>query len=253
MNVQVHSKFYHKVQKQFILRSKRFEKSAAWMKDKGLIQLHKNLLSGSKYRRILEVCCGTGIMGRAICKDSAKIVGLDVSLDMLRKARNRLDLRINGLAEVMPFKDDFFDVVLCRQALHFLDLERAFKELKRVCCKGGIIIISQIVPFGRKDEKWLLKIHQNKQPLLKNFLKKVDIIAHLKKLGLRKIEKQECIVRESIEHWLSFAPELDKNKIEKVKKLYREAPPEYKSLHKVRIFSDDIFEDMCWVLIKAEK
>jgi phosphatidylethanolamine/phosphatidyl-N-methylethanolamine N-methyltransferase len=100
-------------------------------------------------QRILEVGVGTGL-SLPKYRDDARIVGIDVSPDMLAKARRRTDKQKLGQvealhemnAENMNFADDSFDGVVIMYAVSVVpDLTRLFTEIRRVCVAGGNIIV----------------------------------------------------------------------------------------------------------------
>jgi demethylmenaquinone methyltransferase / 2-methoxy-6-polyprenyl-1,4-benzoquinol methylase len=126
------------------------------------------LRSGGGYRRwvqhrhglkagdhLLDVACGTGL----VAVESAKILGtaenitcLDPSAGMLAEARNKLPARfVQGRAEAMPFPDNSFDFLTMGYALrHVSDLEKTFREYRRVLKPRGKILILEVTkPTGR--------------------------------------------------------------------------------------------------------
>lgn len=241
-----------KIKDQFKARADSFETSARWVKDKDLLDIHQKLAGTSKDNLILEVCCGTGVVGKSLFCQGSKIAGLDISLAMLEKARNKLQFCVNGNAQQLPFLDEIFDIVVCRQAFHFLDTKQVIKEMLRVLKRGGKIIISQIVPFGRQDTDWLRRIHRKKQPLLKNFLVKQDLKNLLKVAGCSEIVLREHIVEEPIADWLKDTY-FSKSKIDEIKEMFLNAPKKYKELHRVRVVGKNIFDTMKWVVVRGRK
>ncbi len=98
--------------------------------------------------RILEAGVGTGISLPAYRRDH-QIIGIDLSPEMLRKARERV--RRRGLTNVevremdvcnLDFEDNSFDVVTAMYVLTVVpDPEKAMHELARVCKPGGEVIL----------------------------------------------------------------------------------------------------------------
>jgi SAM-dependent methyltransferase len=93
-------------------------------------------------RRVLELGCGTGVFLERVAPCGARIVGLDLSADLLAKARARLGDVPNvvlhrGNAEQLPYADASFDAVYGSSVLHHLDLDRALREVLRVLRPGG--------------------------------------------------------------------------------------------------------------------
>jgi phosphatidylethanolamine/phosphatidyl-N-methylethanolamine N-methyltransferase len=100
--------------------------------------------------RILEVGVGTGISLPGYARTS-RIVGVDISEDMLDKARRRVkrlglsnveDIAV-GDAEALTYRDDSFDVVVAQYVVTACpNPEAALDEFARVCRPGGEIVIT---------------------------------------------------------------------------------------------------------------
>jgi ubiquinone/menaquinone biosynthesis C-methylase UbiE len=94
--------------------------------------------------RVLDVGCGTGISTRLLAARGARVIGIDPSNDMLAEARRAktpsgggtTDYHL-GTAEETGQPSASRDVVVCAQAFHWFDAERALKELHRVLLRGG--------------------------------------------------------------------------------------------------------------------
>lgn len=106
--------------------------------------------------RILEVGVGTGISLPGYAATS-RVTGVDISDDMLDKARARV--RRHGLsnveairvgdAEALDFPDASFDVVVAQYVVSAVaDPMRALDEFARVCRPGGEIVITTRVGAG---------------------------------------------------------------------------------------------------------
>lgn len=98
--------------------------------------------------RALELGCGTGVFLERVAPCGAAITGIDLSADLLNKARLRLAGTANvglmrGNAEQMPFPGACFDTVYGSSILHHLDLERAVAECLRVLKPGGRIVFAE--------------------------------------------------------------------------------------------------------------
>ncbi len=100
-------------------------------------------------QRILEVGVGTGL-SLPHFRGDARVVGIDVSEEMLAKARRRvtrLGLRqVEAItrmdAEAMTFPDDSFDAVLALYVASVVpDPGHFAAEMRRVCKPGGTIVV----------------------------------------------------------------------------------------------------------------
>ncbi len=99
--------------------------------------------------RVLEVGVGTGLSLPAY-RRSLEIVGIDLSPEMLDKARERVAAErlgnVTGLYEMdagdLKFPDASFDTVAAMYVMTVVpDPEKVMRELSRVCRPGGEVLI----------------------------------------------------------------------------------------------------------------
>src|SRR5262249_14285047 len=97
---------------------------------------------------VLDLGTGTGAVGERAAAGvvpNGKIVGVDISTDMLALARRRLIAQgfdnvelLEGRAESTPVDSNAFDVVLaCLSMMYVIDREAAAREIGRVLRPGG--------------------------------------------------------------------------------------------------------------------
>lgn len=96
---------------------------------------------------VLELGCGTGYFTRALAGTGAQITAIDISSDLLAKARREccsdnvfFDLQ-NAYALTYP--DDRFDTVVGSSVLHHLEIEPALAEILRVLKPGGSVCFTE--------------------------------------------------------------------------------------------------------------
>ncbi len=100
-------------------------------------------------RQIMDVGSGAGQLAAHVLKYSdpeARLTCIDLSPEMLRRARNRLksDRPIYAAADLtrLPFPDGLFDCVTCGFVLeHVPDARRGLTELARVMAPGGRMLL----------------------------------------------------------------------------------------------------------------
>jgi len=111
-------------------------------------------LAGPPFRALLDLGTGTGRMLEMFGPQIERGLGIDLSLDMLLLARDRLEraglrncsVRQGDIYD-LPLADDSFDVVIIHQVLHFLDDgARAVKEAARVLRPGGSLLVVDFAP-----------------------------------------------------------------------------------------------------------
>ena len=93
--------------------------------------------------KLLDIGIGTGLASMQFAEVGLKVYGLDTSQEMLAACRSKSFTkelkRCDMTREPIPYKDRYFDHVVCCGVLHFVsDLENLFSEVKRVIRRGGI-------------------------------------------------------------------------------------------------------------------
>ncbi len=98
---------------------------------------------------VLDVATGTGeaaALAIPIVGSNGFVVGADISLEMVRSARARLDASIygpvNADGQALPFKDGVFDAAVCQLGLQFFpDPAAGLTEFRRVVRAGGTVAV----------------------------------------------------------------------------------------------------------------
>jgi ubiquinone/menaquinone biosynthesis C-methylase UbiE/Fe2+ or Zn2+ uptake regulation protein len=115
-------------------------------------------LADKPFRSLLDLGTGTGRMLELFGSEIERGLGLDLSLDMLLLARDRLEraglkncsVRQGDLYD-LPLANDSFDVVILHQVLHFLDDgARAIHEAARVLRPGGRLLVVDFAPHEQE-------------------------------------------------------------------------------------------------------
>lgn len=99
--------------------------------------------------RVLEVGCGTGLILNRLIGDRRHIVGVDLSMAMLQKAKDRASHLAQSDAVNLPFKDETFDVVCSFKVLaHVPLISEALAEMSRVVKRGGLLVVEFYNPIS---------------------------------------------------------------------------------------------------------
>jgi len=107
-------------------------------------------LDGVRVERILDVGSGTGVFATRLADEfpEANVWGVDLSLHMLEKGRERLNglssrlAYVNGDSEHLPFADSSFDVITCNHSFHhYPNQQLAIREMHRVLKPDGHLFI----------------------------------------------------------------------------------------------------------------
>jgi malonyl-CoA O-methyltransferase len=105
---------------------------------------------------VADVGCGTGRHALRLAARGARVIGLDPSVGMLAKARDKgRSLVEAGALELLPLEADAplplpdraVDRVLSALVLeHVPDLRRTFAEMRRICRPGGMVVVTVMHP-----------------------------------------------------------------------------------------------------------
>lgn len=111
---------------------------------------------------LADIGCGTGSLTFELARFADKVIGIDLSKEMLRRAReiarekeirNVEFRRADALA--LPLDARSVDALFCVMVLHFLpDPERAVAEFRRVTRPGGSVILVDLV---QHNQEWMLE------------------------------------------------------------------------------------------------
>ena len=182
----------------------------------------KEIAETAKYsspKKILDVATGTGDIAINLSKiKGSKIEGVDVSGNMLKIARKKIDeLKIDNIvlktceAENLVFEDNHFDIVSIGYGVrNFSNLEKGLSESYRVLKKDGkLIILETSIPenliikfmytiitsvyipliafiFSGKIKAYLYLLDSTK-----NFPPRKKFLEILKKIGFKKVETRK--------------------------------------------------------------
>jgi ubiquinone/menaquinone biosynthesis C-methylase UbiE/DNA-binding transcriptional ArsR family regulator len=136
--------------------------------DEAVEQAIRSALSDKPFRSLLDLGTGTGRMLELFGHEIERGLGLDLSLDMLLLARDRLEraglrhcsVRQGDLYD-LPLANDSFDVVILHQVLHFLDDgARAIREAARALRPGGRLLV---VDFAPHELEFLREQHAHRR------------------------------------------------------------------------------------------
>jgi len=130
------------------------------------IKLIKKFLKPNIKDKLLDVGCGTGL---TTSPWKCKRYGIDPSKKLLEKARKKhpnIKFKLAS-AEKIPFKNNFFDVVISVTALqNFTNIEKSLGEIKRVG-KNKFILTFLKKSAKRKKLDWLIKKHFKIKEIIK--------------------------------------------------------------------------------------
>lgn len=153
----------------------------------------RSLVQATKAKRILEVGCGTGRWVaelEGLCEEAH---GVDPSAEMLEQARKRCPaLRLSeGRAEELPFRDAFFDLVYCVNAVHHFEAPRAFiSEAHRLLGPGGVACVIGFEPHGRRGNYYVYRFFEGTYERdLERFPRWAEVLEWMEAAGFQQTEQ----------------------------------------------------------------
>lgn len=104
---------------------------------------------------VLDVATGTALGPLEMAAkvgDEGQIVGLDITLTMLRYGQKNIEAMglfsyidlVCASAMEMPFADGTFDAVICGLGMHHMDVPQMLSETRRILKKGGNLIMADM-------------------------------------------------------------------------------------------------------------
>lgn len=112
------------------------------------------LLGDVQGKTVLDFGCGSGENVVPLVERGARVIGIDISPELIALARQRLafaKLKATvqvGTAYETGLPDSSVDVIFCIALLHHLNIERVGKEMRRVLAKDGKIILKEPIRFS---------------------------------------------------------------------------------------------------------
>lgn len=100
---------------------------------------------------VADVGCGTGLYTEELCRLGAKVVGIDISPEMLEIAAKKTMLYqdqikfVVGDAASLPFYDNSFDLVFSVTAMEFFQKpKQCLHEMYRILRPGGHMVVATL-------------------------------------------------------------------------------------------------------------
>jgi SAM-dependent methyltransferase len=216
----------------FTRRAPEYDRSSRWCMDDALASRLLDLLRPRTGDVVLDVACGTGLVARTLRPHVARIVGVDVTPEMLDRAGPYLDELLLANAEALPLANGIFDLAVCRQGIQFLDAPRAVAEMVRVVRPEGKVCLIHLCAYGPEDREEFFEILRLRNPVRRNFFLPEDLVQLLHKAGCRHVALHEHVSVEDISAWSEKAA-IGETDIRQIHELYLRASSAFRRLHRV--------------------
>jgi SAM-dependent methyltransferase len=163
--------------------------------------------------RVLDIATGGGHTALAFSRFTSSVVAVDLTLPMLRAAREFTAVRapdparpirfLAADAEALPFKAGTFGAVTCRIAAHhFTALLPALREVARVLRAGGSFLVQDIL--GHDDEEaaaFITEVERRRDPSHARAFRQLEWTAFLRAAGLTVMDEAVMSRRRNWDDW----------------------------------------------------
>jgi ubiquinone/menaquinone biosynthesis C-methylase UbiE len=178
---------------------------------------------------VLDLGCGPGLLTQAIEEKTKRVVGLDLTREMLNEAqlqskkKNKSILYLLGDAEKLPFMDGQFDCVMTRLTIHhFPEPLKIIKELSRVLKSGGRMIVSDIISDldPQKQARHNI-VEQLRDPSHVKFLNEKEILELIQEAGLDIEASMKWDTKRELDEWMGIMGQI--NDTQKIIEVFEES------------------------------
>lgn len=126
------------------------------------------LLSPKKEQNILDLCCGQGFFCREIIKIGAKVVGIDISKELIELAKTKASVNeeyfVKNADNLSGLMDNKFDLGICVLAIqNVFNFQKSIQEIHRVLKNNGRFIFVLNHPCFRILQKSSWEYDEHKQ------------------------------------------------------------------------------------------
>lgn len=199
--------------------------SAPWQQN--VLEALLSKINFSNNSICLDAACGIGNNVETLLKHFQKIIAFDKSTEAIEFAKELYDKddKTNvsfsvGTLESIPYADNFFDCVVCTEALeHVPDCDRVIREIFRVTKAGGYAVLSFQNHFNLSalfkflfekiyKKNWDVWGTHRHEEGYENYLTCFKVKRSIKKSGLVSIKE---IGADYINAWFSWIPFLYRN------------------------------------------
>ena len=202
------------VRTEFRRQSRTFEGEDSFFADPrlaGWVARHLEPLHPSAL--VLEVACGAAHQGEAIAPHVGRVVGADLTPELLAVARRRLrDRAVDRVALAradaarLPFPDGAFDLTFCRFAVHhFADPDAQLAEMVRVARPGGRVAVIDLISADPRLADSYNDVERRRDPSHTRALTAAELERAVERAGTALEHTTRVDVRAPVERWLAQA------------------------------------------------
>jgi len=150
----------------------------------------------NKFKKVIDLGCGTGLIGKELRDISNNLTGIDISSNMVAKTRE-LDvydhLIVGDIVDILSSSNEKYDLFITLDVLVYIgELTKIFKTVRQCCNKNALFIFS--IETQEEDGYSLLKSAR--------YAHSDDYILNIASDGFKVIDSQEVSLRKEKESWI---------------------------------------------------
>jgi len=201
------------VSRQFGKNARSYALSAGHAKGSDL-QIVLQMLKPNPGMTVLDVATGAGHTAALIAPELGHVTAVDLAPEMIAETLKLFASRqiANATAVVMDvealaFADEIFDAVTCRIAPHhFLDIEKAIREIARVTKRGGCFVLEDSYsPQAKRLDDFINGVERLRDPTHIRSYTKIEWRRMLRQAGLKVIRVRNYRKSHNIAEWMDHA------------------------------------------------
>jgi len=260
METRTHKKV---VQKYYSVRSREYDqqKSRTWKSERGfgaeVINETLDALRGLEDKLLLEVGIGSGRIGLPLLETvNPRLIGLDLSLQMLELARKKMSLYkqkldlILGDADHLPFIKGVFDALVCISTMHyFTSYERSLAEFSRVLKENGVFLYGDVSIHELDKHSFLDRLEKTLSKAHARYYKPSEMVKMLENQGFHVSKMKTIAYRKSYQSLMEDKAKFFDIEPEALHKLVQQATKDERKLYSM----DDKELTLFYTLIRGLK
>jgi len=232
-------------------RAAEYRAVSRWSEDSRVNQTSCDFLSHVEGAVALDVGAGTGGLLRQLGGFSRRIA-FDLSPRMLEQIEDKgIETNVGDLHD-LPFPDNFADLVVCRQVLHYCDLELALRNIWRVLKREAVLHVVQVVEIEGVPDEWDAEWSAFRGIETRQHMRKRVLVEALARTGFLQEREEYLTIKDSYD-WKTF---LTKNRVrpedeEMFRSFFDRTPARVAELINLELTAGTISYDRCfgfWLL-----
>lgn len=156
---------------------------------------------------VLEVGAGTGNFLNLFASEDRRLIAVDVTDEMLRRAQKSFPVIDLVLADgkALPFASRSIDLVACAQMLHHVhDPLPLLKEMRRVATEdGGVLVVDQVAPESYEQTAFMNQLEAIRDPSHVTSRSRSAMRVLLQSAGLEIVEETLATSTQTMSNWMA--------------------------------------------------